>query len=204
MLPSLQSNHRRDRAGEPIEMAVALLNQQTWCWGRDVLRSEGNWLVESGFQRLKPPVGRKDCSSVYTLALPRGRCVVLRGFGVFYGDKALGSVFLGRYEFQPKFTPKAMFDYPPWSVEDLPQLRPPTDSHRNRCALLMVELIDWIRSYEVTIAERLGIAYRRRTLIQWNNGRRPFTPAEKLASAWRELSFQIAANFDAYSTRDQP
>ena len=64
---------------------------------------------------------------------------------------------------------------------------------------MMLELIDWIRSYEVTIVERLGIEYRRSTLIKWDNGKRPIIPPEEMASAWRELSFRVAANFDAYS-----
>jgi len=187
---------------EPIEHAVGLLSQQTWCWGRDILRPEGNWLLEIGFARLGPPADRQDCSSVYVLELPRRRCVVLRGFGVFYGDPERGGVFLPRYEFQPRYTTQARLDCPPWSDADLPELSPPTESQRNACASLTLDLIDWIRSYEVGIAGRLGIEYRRQTLTKWDNGKRPFTPAERFASAWRELSFQVAANFDAYSRRN--
>ena len=187
---------------DPIEHAVGLLSQQAWCWGRDILRPEGNWLLEIGFARLKPPADRKDCSSVYALELPRGRCVVLRGFGVFYGDLRHGGVFL-RYEFQPKYTTHATLDCPPWSDSDLPNISPPTDSQRNVCVSLTLDLIDWIRAYEVNIVEQLGIAYRQSTLVQWDNGKRPFTPAEKFASAWRALSFQVAANFDTYSRRNQ-
>ena len=86
--------------------------------------------------------------------------------------------------------------------EDLPRLSLPNKYQRNACVSLTLDLIDWIRSYEVNIVECLGIEYRRRTLIKWDNGERPFTPAEKFASAWRELSFQIAANFDAFSQED--
>jgi len=188
---------------EPIEHAVGLLSQQVWCWGRDILRPEGNWLLEIGFDRIEPPAERKGCSSVYTLALPRGRCVVLRGFGVFYGDRQRGGVFLPRYEFRPKYTTHATLECPPWSDEDLPNLSSPTHSQRTACTILTLELIDWIRSYEVTIVEQLGIEYRRSTLLQWNNGKRFFVPAEHLASAWRELSLRVAANFDAYS-RNRP
>jgi hypothetical protein len=66
-----------------------------------------------------------------------------------------------------------------------------------------LDLIDWIRTYEVNIVELLGIEYRRSTLVEWDDGKRPFTPAEELASAWRELSLRVAADFDAYS-RSQP
>lgn len=184
---------------EPLAHAVGLLSQQAWCWGQDVLRPEGNWLLEIGFDRIEPPADRDDCSSVYVFELPRGGCVVLRGFGVFYGDQDRGGVFLPRYEFQPRYTPQATFDCPPWSDSDLPKLDPPSDSQRNVCASLVLDAIDWIRDYEVNIASQLGIEYRRQTLMRWNNGERLFTPAERVASAWRELSFCISANFDAFS-----
>jgi len=188
---------------DPVKSAVGLLSQQVWCWGRDILRPEGNWLLEIGFDRLRPPAEREDCGSVYVLELPRGHRIVLRGFGVFYADQERGGVFLPRYEFQPRFTVHATLDCPPWSYEDLPAINPPTNSQRNVCAARTLDLIDWIRAYEVNVVERLGIEYRRATLTKWNNGKRPFTPAEQFASAWRELSFQVAANFDVYSGRTE-
>ena len=188
---------------EPLEQAVSLLCQQIWCWGQDVLRPSGNWLLEIGFARLKPPADREECASVYSLELPTGQFVVLRGFGVFYGDDERGAVFLPRYEFRPRYTRQLAFACPPWSVEDLPMLSAPSSSQQNVCASLTSELIDWIYTYEVTIVESLGLEYRRRTLVKWDNGERSFTPAEHFASAWRELSFKVAANFDTYSEQDQ-
>jgi hypothetical protein len=184
---------------EPLGHAIDLLNQQTWYWVRDILRTEGNWLVTIGLSRLNPPADRKECASIYTLELPEGRCVVLRGFCVFYGDQQHGGVFLPRYEFRPKYTTQARLESPPWSVEDLPILNPLTILQRHACATLTLNVIDWIRRYEVTVIERLGIEYRRRTLLPWNNGNRHFTPAEKFASAWRLSSLQVGANFDIFS-----
>lgn len=183
---------------EPIQQAVGLLSQQCWCWGRDVLRPAGNWLLEIGFERIEPPADREDCSSVYSLQLPDDRRVVLRGFGVFYGDAQRGGIFLPRYEFEPKYTTQMELECPPWSGDDLPELRVPAKSQRGVCAALVLELLDWIRHYEVDVVERLGIEYRRATLVKWNNGKRHFTPAESVASAWRKLSIQVAANFDAF------
>ena len=199
MPAALQPTERRSGNCHPNAHAVGLLSQQAWCWGRDVLRPEGNWLLQIGFNRIEPPVDHKACSSVYSLELPNQRCVVLRGFGVFFGDGQRGGVFLPRDEFAQRYTTVSTLDCPPWSDEDLPNLNPPTQQQRNRCAALVLDLIDWIRSYEVSVVERLGIEYRRRTLVKWENGERPFMPAEQFASAWRELSFQVAANFDAYS-----
>ncbi|MEM9644673.1 MAG: hypothetical protein AAF989_06750 [Planctomycetota bacterium] len=201
MSATIEANDQNDMARDTIEHAVNLLSQQAWCWGRDILRAEGNWLLEIGFNRIKPPADREDCSSVYSLQLPRGRCVVLRGFGVFFGAHQLGGVFLPRYEFRPKYTSHATLDCPPWTDAELPDLSPPTESQRNICASLTLDLIDWIRSYEVNIVRRLGLAYRRRTLSQWDNGKRSVIPAEAFASAWRELSFRVAEHFDTYSMR---
>lgn len=189
---------------KPIKHAAGLLSQQIWCWGRDILRPEGNWLLEIGFDRIEPPADQQSCSSVYTLDLPGGRCVVLRGFGVFYGDQNHGGIFLRRYKFEPKFTTQATLERPLWSDTDLPQLSAPTDAQRTACASLTLDLIDWIRSYEVTIVERLGIEYRRSTLLRWNDGKRPFVPAEEFASAWRELSFQFADHFEVDLANSSP
>ena len=195
---ALEVNDRGRVEGEFIEDRVSLLSQQVWCWGRDILRPEGNWLVEIGFGRVEPPADRKDCTSVYFLVLPHGRCVVLRGFGVFYGDVQRGGVFLPRYEFKPLYTTQATLDHPPWSRADLPELSAASDSQRTDCKSLTLDLIDWIRSYEVSIVERLGIDYRRSIMHQWENRKRPCVPAEELASAWQELSLRVAENVDGF------
>ena len=185
--------------GEPIEQAIDLLSQQIWCWGRDILRPEGNWLLEIGFDRLPPPADHEECASLYSLTLPGERCVILRGFGVFYGNPSLGGVFLPRYEFCPRYTPMSSLACSPWTSADMPELELPNDEQRDACIALTLELIQWIRSYEVGVVENLGIAYRESSLIEWNNGDRKCIPAEQFASAWRELSLLVAANFTAYS-----
>ena len=210
--PEVVDPHTTDRQCVecgPIEYAVGLLSQQLWCWGRDILRPEGNWLLEIGFDRIAPPADRESCSSVYTLELPQGRCVVLRGFGAFYGARQRGGVFLPRYEFRPKYTTHATLECPPWTEADLPKLSAPTDSQRDACASLTLDLIDWIRSYEVTIVERLGIEYRRSTLLPWDDGQRPIMPAEEMAHAWRLLGVAIAEDFQVLlprygASRSQP
>ena len=79
-----------------IDHARTLLSQEIWCWGRDIIRTEGNWLQQIGFQRIQPPEGHSECSSVYSLDLPEQKVVILRGFGVFYGDIRFGGIFLPR------------------------------------------------------------------------------------------------------------
>ena len=120
---------------------------------------------------------------------------MLRGFGVFYGDRRLGGVFLPRYEFRPQYTKVARLDAQPWLYADLPDMNPPTQRQRASCAALTLDLIDWIRSYEVNIAENLGVEYRRSTLVQWDNGERPIILAEDMPREWRSLGIAMAADF---------
>ena len=80
-----------------LSHAKNLLSQQVWCWGRDICREEGNWLLSVGFQRLEPPAGNEKSYSTYMLELPNERCVFLSGSGVFYSDIRYGSIFITRY-----------------------------------------------------------------------------------------------------------
>ncbi|MEM6798139.1 MAG: hypothetical protein AAF589_01370 [Planctomycetota bacterium] len=188
---------RRRMDGEAIKRAADLLSQQIWCWGQDILRPEGNWLLEIGFDRIAAPADRESCSSVYALEMPRGRRVVLRGFGVFYGDDRLGGVFLKRYEFLPKYTPQATLECPPWSSDDLPSLNLPTETQLDRSTSLTVGLIDWIRTYEENVLERLGIDYRQATLNKWESNKRPVVPAKEMVSSWRSLGLAVDGDLDA-------
>ena len=175
-----------------IKHAVGLLSQQIWCWGRDILRPEGNWLIEIGFDRMEPPKDHTDCTSVYTLQLATERRIVLRGFGVFYGEACYGGVFLPRYEFQPKYTTRDVLESPPWLVTDLPKLDPPTEKTLPPCVNLTVSLIHWIEAYERQIVDRLGIEYRRSMLDAWDNKKGPTIPAEEMPRAWQTLGNALA------------
>lgn len=174
-----------------IENAVELLSQQVWCWGRDVLRPEGNWLLEQGFERVEPPADRQESPSIYSLQLPGGRWVLLRGFGVFYGDQR-GSIFLPRFDFRPKYTPRSTLETQPWSVDDMPKLIDPTESQRTPCTCLTLDLIDWIRSYEVNVLKVLGQEYRQTTLMNWNNTAETHITAAGMARWWRIIGIAFA------------
>ncbi len=198
MCVAFRPNHQQFVERELLEHAVDLLSQQIWCWGRDILRPAGNWLLEIGFTRTEPPADRGRSSSVYTLELPQGRRVLLRGFGVFYGADRLGGVFLPRFEFRPRFTEQTNLYRPPWSQADLPKLSPPDNSERTACQSLTMGLIDWIAEYEATIAERLGAEYRQATIDAWDNDKHAIMPAEEMACAWRSLGESVAENFQAF------
>lgn len=175
--------------------AEHLLSQQIWCWGQDIMRPDGNWLLEQGFQRERPPVDRKKCSSVYTLRLSEDRCVILRGFGVFWGDKRFGGVFLRRFEFQPLYSAASSLECPPWSEEDMPEFSASANLSDLAGQTLLLDLIDWIRSYEEQAIEQLGIEYRQAVLNKWDNGRRPIVPAADVIAAWEHVSDSLSSEF---------
>lgn len=180
---------------------IGLMSQQLWCWGRDIVRPDGNWLLQSGFDRTAPPTDRENCSSVYTLSLAPNRTIVLRGFGVFYGNSKWGGVFWPRFESHPLFTSKSKLDRLPWSDCELPELVFPAEDQRVKTRALTLELIAWIHQYETNIIDKLGIEYRESTLETWNDGRRSVTPADKIAAAWQALSQNLPDNFWHQETR---
>ena len=81
-------------------------------------------MLEVGFERLEPPEKLKGRGSVYQLLLPDDRQLILRGFGVFFGQLGVGGVFLPRFEFIPRYTKLSKLDSPPWTTDHLPTLQP--------------------------------------------------------------------------------
>lgn len=80
-------------------LAVALLDQQLWCLGRDVTRIGGNVLAELGMCRYRSQDGRG--STAYTGRVARDGVVWLWGFGLLYWQPDRGGMFLRRYGFDP-------------------------------------------------------------------------------------------------------
>lgn len=180
-----------------IAMAARLLNQQIWCWGCDVKYGEGNLLVRHGFLRVEKPPGSPS-ASLYRLELSPTARVVLRGFGVFYGDDLLGGLFLRRFEFKPQLTPTADLPEAVWSVDDLPPLASPCRDQIPDAERLIANLIEWIQGYEAWISANIGIAYRKRTLTEWNPQHGTTIPAEGVIAAWHALSLSISADPNRY------
>ncbi len=186
----LASESRVGRPPTP-QQAANLLNQQLWCWGRDIEASTGNLLVRHGFQRIEKPRGSSS-SSIYRLDLSPTSRVILRGFGVFIGDDRWGGLFLPRFEFRPQLSPEPDLAVPAWSPEDLPPLKSPRVDQLAPCQSLLLALIDCIRRYELWIAEHAGIRYRGRTLVPWKTNHASVVPAEEIAAAWELLGEAVA------------
>ena len=186
-----------------ISRASRLLSQQVWCWGQDIERSEGNWLMEIGFDRIEPEFKCDHCDSIYTLELPSGKRVMLRAFGVFYGNDQKEGIYLPRYDFLPKYSRRLNIKNPPWEKKDLPKLNYPNNLEVSNCTFLVSELVNWIRTYEENVVNILGLDYRKSTLLEWIKIRGLVIPAEDMISEWKFLETQISEDSPLIVVKNQ-
>ena len=189
---NLQTVKRCSSEKTLISRAVKLLSQQVWCWGRDIERIEGNWLMEIGFERSEPTFRGDNCDSIYSLELSNGKRVILRGFGVFYGNDQKEGIYLPRYEFLPKYLRRLNIKNIPWEKNDLPELYFPNNSEVSNCVRLVTELVNWIRTYEENVSNILGLDYRKSTLYEWQKIVGSIIPAKNMISEWRFVETEIS------------
>ena len=189
---NLQTVKRCSSEKTLISRAVKLLSQQVWCWGRDIERIEGNWLMEIGFERIEPTFRCENYDSIYSLELSNGKRVILRAFGVFYGNNQKEGIYLPRYEFLPKYLRRLNIKNIPWEKNDLPELYFPNNSEVSNCVRLVTELVNWIRTYEENVANILGLDYRKSTLYEWQKIVGSIIPAKNMISEWRFVETEIS------------
>ena len=79
------------------------MEQQVWCWGRDVECRDGNLLMKFGFERYRDNDSdfRSTCYRFDQDTLH----VCLWGFGMFFGSRELGGLYLDRFDFRPAWAP---------------------------------------------------------------------------------------------------
>lgn len=162
------------------------MEQQVWCWGRDVECSEGNLLMEFGFQRHRDraTVDRATCYRLDEGELHVG----LWGFGMFFGSRQLGGLYLDRFDFRPGWAPIESLSLAIHFPDELPVFaRPRGQSQWQRARKLWKMALNWIADYESWVRVNLGVVYRRHCVDSWL---RPFVRAEKNAAAWRFLGRQ--------------
>lgn len=158
-----------------------LFDQQMWCFGRDILRPEGNILLALGLCRQRSHTDPKG-SSVYHALLDTGGSVFLWGFGALYGEPGRGGVFVRRFDFSPKLTTLEAGTglFQPDQVTPLTRPRSPSEWQWLRHGL--ATLVGWFGRYEHWIAEHYGIAYRENCLAQREQA--PAVPAKNFAQTW--------------------
>ena len=175
---------RRD--ADPQKFASELLDQQLFCWGKDIEYPGGNLLMNYGLERTPAPA-KSTAASLYRIAPSPTSRIVLRGFGLFIGDDRWGGVFIRRGTFRPQLTRFADLSRPAWLAEDLPRLRKLKTADHDNVQRLLVALTCWIRDYEFWIVANLGLTYRRRSLSPWKKLRNHIIPASDIAPSWQTV-----------------
>ena len=163
-----------------------LLHQQCWNWGRDILRPEGNLLLEAGFTRQPPPQGAAG-STRYVLRLVDAGCWMLWGFGFFYGTPDLGGIYVNRFHFRPQWMGLDAVGKPIWSPDMIPSGGLPPDP--SVLLKLAAAAVRKIADYEDWALARCGLPYRLAGLAQWRETSK--MAPDRLPEAWRALAEQL-------------
>jgi hypothetical protein len=168
--------------------AAVLLDQQMWCWGRDIVRSEGNLLLQFGFRKERPPANTSGCSAYVLTPFP-GCQMILWGFGLFFGLASSGGLFLRRYEFNPVWTRLPALPVIVWRPEGLPAFQPPRSIPEQNCTQrLLTAAVRWIAGYEQWVLDMAGVEYRRLCLREWH---KRIIPAERVPDEWRRIAERV-------------
>ncbi|MFO0915800.1 MAG: hypothetical protein U0795_22765 [Pirellulales bacterium] len=166
-----------------LRFGEQLMSQQEWCWGRDVKYPGGNLLMEYGFERHRDTSG-KARSTCYRMQHDAGQ-IALWGFGMFFGHRKNGGVFLRRYDFRPLWGPIESLSLGIHWPQELPVFRRPSDRKQWCCAqAAWASALRWIAQYETWVHRVCGSDYRRECVAEWL---RPFVTADKMAAAWKYL-----------------
>ena len=191
MPPALEESTQRTRSGQgwcmphPVRrFGGKLMAQQLWCWGQDIEFPDGNLLMSFGFERHRYH-GMVDRSTCYRLDSEQLH-VCMWGFGIFFGRRDLGGLYLDRFEFCPNWAPVESLSLAIHWPDELPVFgRPRGRDQWRRARKLWKATSKWIADYESWVRDTAGIAYRRECVDTWL---RPFVRADRIASAWRFIS----------------
>jgi hypothetical protein len=180
---------RRVRCGwchpEPVrKFAEQLMSQQLWCWGRDIKSPQGNLLMQYGFERHREPGKGSSGSTCYRLD-DGPLHLALWGFGLFYGERSSGGLFVGRYDFRPRWANLESLSSAVHYPDDLPPFGRPSGVRQWKAAhRLCRNMLDWIINYEHWVQQEAGLPFRQRCIKSWLH---PFVSAEKIPAAWSLL-----------------
>lgn len=164
-----------------------LLDQQMWCFGRDIVRGEGNLLLEHGFVK-SPSPPESAVPSSYSLSLASGEEVRLWGFAILYGSGPWALV-LKRRAFSPALIATREVPERIWSPAHLiAPKKPSSDAESEAARLRLAGALAWLGDYEAWVRKETGIAYRRTCLSGWKNA---VVPAERMAEAWHNLALHF-------------
>ncbi len=149
------------------KFAESLISQQLWCWGRDIRCPNGNLLLEFGFCRHRERGKRSSGSTCYRID-DGPRHVALWGFGIFFGDRSLGGLYVSRYDFRPLWANLESVAATVHHPADLPKFERPSGIRQWKLAhRLYPRLLDWMIQYENWVQHHAGIEFRERCVRSW-------------------------------------
>ncbi|NJL53789.1 hypothetical protein HC928_00690 [bacterium] len=175
--------------------AAALLDQQMWCWGCDVRRTQGNLLLAYGAEKRPAPNARYH--SAYTFQLDNDAVLDLWGWGIWFTHKHWGSLFVSRSRCRMRYSSEFIPIPDAWQARDLPPMTGVRDdTEAGYAADLLATTLNWIGSYEGWLGSQVEPDYRERVLMAWPQRKRHKggVPAEEVPARWFELAGQIVQN----------
>jgi len=129
------------------------IHQQMYFWGQDVVRPEGNFLIESGFERL-PTKGLKGTSR-YVLEWQGGHIELYGACAGWYG-RGGGFVYVRpRHRCSIWLSDQHTPIPGAWQDELIDK-----SATRDELYHASLPFIDWLLSYEKTVIDRFGPDYR--------------------------------------------
>lgn len=168
------------------KLGRVLLDQQMWCFGRDVSRAAGNALTEYGFSKISPPDEMNAPSCYVRKETEDRRETRLWGFGIVYSEKGVGSLFLERRKFSPRLLAGGRFGGGVWRASDMPRCRMPrSDADTAAAWRLLGGISARLAEYEAWVRDEFGEEYRRRCIASWP---KKTVPADGMAESWMELA----------------
>lgn len=164
-----------------------LLHQQLWLFGRDIMCPQGNLLYKYQFTHKKSDVRG---SSMYTWQ-DAGKQLILWGWGIWFNQQEVGSIFVNRYRAKPKFTTTPLLKTIHKPV-DLPQLtyRVNSKATAEKVRHLWQELLVWLAMYEAWISEAYGDDWRKSQLKQFNHAITNPSDANMITQQWHQLAHE--------------
>ncbi len=164
--------------------AEKLLSQQLWCFGRDIRHESGNLLQRYGFERIRPPRRDRHGSTCYRLDQD-GQHIALWGFGVFFGHRRWGGIYVNRFDFRPAWAAVESISLGIHSPASLPSFsRPRGRMQWGRAHRLCRGLMRWFADYEQWVWKEVGLDYRDSCVASWLA---PHVSASRMPTAWRLL-----------------
>ncbi len=172
--------------------AVPLLDQQMWCWGYDVRRTQGNLLVAYGAE--KRPAPDKRYHSAYRFVADN--CVVLNlwSWGIWLSHPQWGSLFVSRSRFRVIYSSEIIQIPDAWRARDLPPMTGAHDeTEADNAANLLATAQNWIGGYEYWLCSQVEPDYREQILEKWPKRKqyKGGIPAAEMSTSWFELAQQI-------------